>query len=354
MKVLITGICGFAGSALARALRERFPDWTISGFDNLSRPGSELNRPALQHLGLSVIHGDMRAVSDLKMLPEADWIIDAAANPSVLAGTDGKSSSRQLLENNLFATVNLLEHCRERRCGLVLLSSSRVYSIEALSQLEVQIENRAFQLLQNQLPRGVGVEGVDESFSTTPPLSLYGSSKLASENLALEYHYAFDVPIWIDRCGVFAGAGQFGRPDQGIFSFWINSYLRKRPLRYIGFGGDGFQVRDCLHPRDLAMLLAKQMQHTDALQPRLVNVSGGRENCISLAQLSDWCAARFGPHQVVSEREPRRFDVPWLVLDSRLAAARWNWTVESSLESILEEIAVHAESHPEWLEISGG
>lgn len=49
MELLITGICGFTGSTLARTLREHFPDWTISGIDNLSRPGSELNRGELEH-----------------------------------------------------------------------------------------------------------------------------------------------------------------------------------------------------------------------------------------------------------------------------------------------------------------
>ncbi len=34
-----------------------------------------------------------------------------------------------------------------------------------------------------------------------------------------------------------AGAGQFGRADQGIFAYWINAWLRRRPLKYIGFGG---------------------------------------------------------------------------------------------------------------------
>ena len=56
----------------------------------------------------------------------------------------------------------------------------------------------------------------------------------------------------MNRCGVLAGAGQFGRADQGIFAYWVNSWLRGRPLRYLGFGGQGHQVRDCLHPADLA------------------------------------------------------------------------------------------------------
>src|SRR6266496_4170368 len=259
MKLLITGICGFVGSTLARTFRERFHDWKISGIDNLGRPGSELNRSNLQTIDVLVIHGDLRSSSDLELLPDVDWIIDAAANPSVLAGSDGKTASRQVIENNLYGTVNLLEHCRHRRCGFILLSTSRVYSIEPLCCLPLHVHDRAFQLEDKNIPAGVSREGVDESFPTTPPLSLYGTTKLTSENLALEYQYAFDAPVWINRCGVLAGAGQFGRVDQGIFSFWIHSYRQKRPLRYVGFGGQGFQVRDCLHPRDLVGLLVQQM-----------------------------------------------------------------------------------------------
>lgn len=354
VKICVTGICGFVGSTLARTLRDRFPDWTINGIDNLSRPGSELNRSGLQTLGIGVMHGDLRNASDLESLPDIDWMIDAAANPSVLAGVGGKSSSRQVIENNLFGTVNLLEHCQKRRCGFILLSTSRVYSIEALSSLPLSVRNRAFELAGEGLPMGVSPDGVDESFPTTAPLSLYGSTKLASENLALEYHYAFDVPVWINRCGVLAGAGQFGRADQGIFSFWINSYLQKRRLCYTGFGGKGYQVRDCLHPRDLVGLIAQQMQTPNGSQQHCVNVGAGPGNSMSLAQLSEWCSTRFGhKHEIASECVSHRFDVPWLILDSQCAAKQWNWRVETPISSILEEIAAHAEAHPDWLRLSG-
>src|SRR4051812_49105885 len=43
VKILITGICGFVGSRLARALQERLTDVEITGIDNLLRPGSETN-----------------------------------------------------------------------------------------------------------------------------------------------------------------------------------------------------------------------------------------------------------------------------------------------------------------------
>ena len=353
MKLLITGICGFVGSTLARTFREKCPGWKISGIDNFSRPGSELNRHSLQSLDVVILHGDVRSPADLELLPDVDWIIDAAANPSVLAGSDGKSGSRQVIENNLYGTVNLLELCRQRQSGFILLSTSRVYSIEALCRLPLHVRDRAFRLEDTPMIPGVSDEGVAESFSTSPPLSLYGSTKLASENLALEYHHAFDLEVWINRCGVLAGAGQFGRADQGIFSFWIHSYRQKRPLRYVGFGGEGFQVRDCLHPRDLVGLIVRQMQTSHGRQPRCMNIGGGKVNSMSLAQLSDWCGARFGSHPIGTHSESRPVDVPWLILDSRSAGQEWSWKIETPLNSILEEIAAHADEHPEWLKVSG-
>jgi CDP-paratose 2-epimerase len=198
---------------------------------------------------------------------------------------------------------------------------------------------------------GISAEGLTEEFSTQPPLSLYGSAKLASEVVALEYGSAFDFPVHINRCGVMAGAGQFGKADQGIFSFWLHSWRARRPLKYIGFGGNGFQVRDCLHPRDLCALLVKQMRAPEK-SGCVLNVSGGAQSGISLANLSKWCERRFGPHSVDADPANRQFDIPWLVLDSARARHEWNWRPEVCLEAILEEIAKHAEENPGWLELS--
>jgi CDP-paratose 2-epimerase len=353
MKLLISGICGFVGSTLARALRENLADFEIAGFDNFARPGSESNRLSLKAAGIPVQHLDARNAADIASLPDADWIIDAAALPSVLAGVDGRSTSRQLVEHNLGSTINLLEYCKARHAGFLLLSTSRVYSIPPLVALPVSVREKAFVLDSSApLPPGLSPRGIAENFSTQPPVSLYGSTKIASELLALEYGSTFGFPVWIDRCGVLAGAGQFGHPEQGIFSFWIHSWLHRAPLKYLGFGATGAQVRDCLHPRDLVPLFRQQFAAGNANAPRIVNLAGGLENSLSLAQLSDWCATRLGPHSVTADPTPRPFDLPWVVLDSTLAERTWQWRPRTPLASILEEIAQHAEQHPHWLELS--
>lgn len=354
MRLLITGICGFAGSAVAEALLARRPGIEIAGIDNLMRPGSETNRRRLRELGITVVHGDIRAASDFEPLPSAEWVLDAAANPSVLAGLGAAFTSRQLFEHNLASLVNVLEYCKARHAGLILLSSSRVYSIEALASLPLKDCGAAFQLDgQAKLPPGVSHRGIAVDFSTRPPVSLYGSMKLAAEAVALDYGAAFDFPVWIDRCGVLAGAGQFGTPDQGIFSYWINAHLRKRPLRYIGFGGTGKQVRDVFHPRDLAALLDAQMHCGRAGGDRVYTVGGGPANSVSLAQLTAWCDAAFGPHSPAPDPRERRYDAPWVVMDSAAAERDFDWRVETPLEIILDDIAEHARRHPDWLERSG-
>ncbi len=355
MKILITGICGFVGFRIASFWKQHIPELEIIGLDNLMRPGSELNRGRLQTLGIPFVHGDIRQSSDFETLSAVDWVLDCAANPSVMAGVDGKSSSRQLMQHNLAGTIELLEYCRRVKAGFILLSTSRVYSVEALSGLPMCERGMRFELENSRVSTGgVSAEGIDETFSSEPPLSLYGTSKRSAELLALEYGSAFDFPVWINRCGVMAGPGQFGKADQGIVSYWIHAHRAQKPLKYIGFGGNGFQVRDFFDPKDLVPLLVHQTRDSSSDKPRIVNVGGGASISASLAELTDWCDVRFGKHAVASTSEIRPFDIPWVLMDSRRCHSVWGWQPETDKEAILESIAQHAEQNPRWLDLVNG
>lgn len=353
MRILITGVCGFVGSALAECLLERVEGIHIAGMDNLMRPGSETNRARMERLGVEFVHGDLRSASDIAGLPACDWVIDAAANPSVLAGLSGAGSSRQLFEHNLAALGNVLEYCREHRAGLLLLSSSRVYSIAALCSIPLCVRDQAFAIdPAAALPPGLSAGGIGVGFSTAAPVSLYGATKLASELMALEYGAAFDFPVWVTRCGVLAGAGQFGTPAQGIYAYWVNAHLRRRPLRYIGFDGTGHQARDAFHPQDLAALLVAQMRTARAAGQRVYTAGGGVANTMSLAQLNAWCDERFGCHTPAVDPAARPYDIPWVAMNNTDAVRDFKWQLETKLPAILEEIAQHANAHPDWLEVS--
>ena len=356
MKILITGAAGFVGATLARCFVEHYEaaHCQIIGLDNFTRPGSETNRLPLKQLGVDLRHGDIRCPSDLELLPPVDWVIDASALPSVLAGSEQPGASRQLMEINLAGTINLLEYCRHQNAGFALISTNRVYSISTLNTIPLRKTATRFELDPTQpFPEGLSNAGISEAFSTAPPISLYGASKLSAETVAREYGLAFNFPVWINRCGILAGEGQFGRADQGIMTFWLNAWLKKRPLKYIGYGSSGLQVRDCLHPFDLGKLLTLQMACETNAKTNVFNVGGGTGYIFSLRELSDWCAERWGTHAVDPEPTGRTNDAPWLAMDSGRAREQWDWTPRISLDAILKEIAEHAEMHPEWLTLSG-
>ncbi len=117
---------------------------------------------------------------------------------------------------------------------------------------------------------------MDETFSTAAPISLYGATKLASEALALEYGETFGFPVWINRCGVLAGAGQFGRPDQGILAYWINAYLRRQPLKYIGFGGRAIRCATPCTRATSCRTVVRQMENGAPGAAGSVNLGGRR------------------------------------------------------------------------------
>src|SRR6185437_11130588 len=220
---------------------------------------------------------------------------------------------------------------------LILLSSSRVYSVKDLAGLPMHEQANAFVLYAGgSLPEGVGISGITERFATNPPVSLYGATKLASEIMALEYGLTFGFPVWINRCGVLAGAGQFGTAEQGIFSYWLHAHSQRRRLGFFGFGGRGLQVRDALHPHDLATIVILQLTGAGSVQPgQILHIAGGSPNSMSLAQLTAWCDPRFGAHPAVSNSATRPFDVPWVVLDSSRARQIFNWKPEITLPTIL-------------------
>lgn len=238
MKILVTGGCGFVGAAICRRFLQARTGLAVTVLDSLRRRGSETNVADLEARGVRVVHGDVRLAADLEALGPFDWVIDAAAEPSVLAGTaaGGHTGRRQLVDHNLTGTVNLLEAAAAWQAGVVLLSTSRVYSIPALCELPlVERAGRgggpAFRLDDTRpLPAGLSAAGIAAGFSTAAPVSLYGATKLAGETLALEYAHAAGTPLVIDRCGVLAGAGQFGRADQGIFSWWIHRWADRKSV----------------------------------------------------------------------------------------------------------------------------
>jgi CDP-paratose 2-epimerase len=116
-----------------------------------------------------------------------------------------------------------------------------------------------------------------------------------------------------------------------------------------------------MHPRDLAAVTLRQIDHRGNDKPRIVNFAGGVENSMSLKELSSWCTGKSGPASpdndpaLLSHADSiRPFDIPWAILDSSLAEKTWCWKPEATLEMILREIQEHAIENPCWLDLVAG
>ena len=336
MRIVITGGAGFVGSSLALAYRDDGHEvWT---FDNLKRRGSELNLERFKKRGIHFVHGDVRDPSDLAALPATfDVLVDASAEPSVLAGLDGSPS--YLLDTNLGGTLNCLELARQRTKTVIFLSTSRVYSIAPLRELGLEEGPTRLALTTNQQSPGVSLAGISERFPTHLPRSLYGASKLASELIAQEYAATYGLKMVIDRCGVIAGAGQFGKVDQGVFTLWVANHVFNKPLKYTGFGGQGKQVRDLLHPSDLKRALDLQLSAIDKISGDTFNLGGGNSCSTSLHELTTLCQKVSGRSvPIASEPTSASVDIPFYVSDTAKAEKVFGFRPQKTAADIVADI----------------
>ncbi len=337
MRILITGGAGFVGSQLALAFRET-DRAQVTVLDNLHRRGSELNLMPFREKGIKFFHGDIRNAGDIEGLEgNFDLTIEASAEPSVAAGQQGSPS--YVVGTNLFGTLNCLEFAR-RRAGLFLfLSTSRVYSIASLREIRLDERETRFEIAPRQDLPGVSARGISENFPTARARSFYGTTKLASEMLIQEYVETYSLKALINRCGVVVGPGQFGKVDQGVFTFWVAHHYFGIRLRYTGFGGKGKQVRDLLHPADLVSLLRRQLECTGEWDGQSYNVGGGRPVSVSLQEMTAMCREIVGREvEVGGISETASYDVPLYLTDAAKVSSRFQWAPQKGVSEIIREI----------------
>lgn len=337
--ILITGGAGFVGSNLAIKLKNAYPEVVVLAFDNLKRRGSELNLPRLKAAGIEFIHGDIRNKSDLADIgKKIDLLVECSAEPSVLAGIDG--SPEYLIDTNLMGTVNCLELARRDRSAVVFLSTSRVYPIVQIEELRHWETETRFEWEDQQEVEGASARGIAENFPLGKYRSLYGATKLCSEMIFQEYLAAYGLKGVINRCGVITGPWQMGKIDQGVIVLWMARHIwGDKPLSYIGYGGTGKQVRDFMHVDDLFEALRLQLENIDQYTGEIFNLGGGRENSVSLCELTAWCEKLTGNKiEIKSETANRPNDVRIYLTDSTKFQKVSGWSCKKDTETTLREI----------------
>jgi CDP-paratose 2-epimerase len=347
-RLLITGGSGFVGANLGVSLAARHPDWELIALDNLYRRGSELNLPRLEAAGVRFVRGDVRDADGLLSLEPIDALIECSAEPTALIEPDADTSYP--VHTNLLGAYNCLELARRDGAQFVFLSTSRVYPFGALRRVAHREGPTRLELEDEQELDGVSRAGISEVFPLDGPRTLYGATKLAAEHLIEEYRARFEMRTVVNRCGVIAGPWQMGRVDQGVFAFWMFHHLFRLPLRYIGFGGGGKQVRDLLHVEDLADLVDAQLTEPDRWAGVVANVGGGPERSLSLAETTEICREMTGNDvEIARDPEDRYGDVPIYLSDCTRLHSHTDWRPSRSVEETLSDIHAWARDNAELL-----
>ena len=241
---IITGVAGFIGSSLAeKLLKDNFKVVGIDSFTNYySLHIKEKNiENCLKNTNFSLIRQDLDS-SDLSTIFEnAEYIFHLSAQPGVRASW-GKEFA-MYVKNNISVTQKILESLKNNTTlkKFIFASSSSVYG----NQSNI----------------------MNEDMSLTKPVSPYGVTKLAAENLVNLYFKNYEIPTISLRYFTVYGPRQ--RPDMA-FSRFFRSIIKDKKLTIFG---NGEQTRDFTYVDDV--IEATINASTSDSVGEVLNVGGG-------------------------------------------------------------------------------
>jgi len=244
MKALVTGVAGFIGSTLAeRLVRDGADVIGIDCFtDYYPRDVKERNLAALRSKrGFRFVEARIQDVNLAELLSDRTHVFHLAAQAGVRKSW-GKDFAIYTV-NNIEATQTLLEAA----CGMAALERF-VYS----SSSSVYGDLVAMPMREDAVPQ---------------PVSPYGVSKLAAEQLCYLYFANYGVPTVSLRYFTVYGPRQ--RPDMGFHKF-LRATILGQPITVFG---DGDQTRDFTFVSDAVS--ANVAAATRGIPGRVYNIGGG-------------------------------------------------------------------------------
>jgi UDP-glucose 4-epimerase len=275
MKALVTGGAGFIGSHLSeRLLSQGAKVRAVDAFtDFYPRPLKERNLENLRgQSGYEFVEGDLRDLDLPALLDGITHVFHLAAQAGVRRSWGAEFQVYTGL--NVDATQRLLEACVGRPIErLVYASSSSVYG-----------DDVAIPMVETAVPQ---------------PVSPYGVTKLAAEQLCYLYYFNYKVPAVSLRYFTVYGPRQ--RPDMG-FNRFFSAILAGKPL--VQFG-DGLQTRDFTFVADAARATADAAVR--GVPGRVYNIGGGAR--VSLREVFELIARVSGRKVTIEQQGPQKGDM---------------------------------------------
>ena len=286
MKALVTGAAGFIGSTLAEKLIAEGSD--VVGIDCFTdyypRAVKERNLAALTaETRFRLVEAAIRDADLPALLADRTHVFHLAAQAGVRTSW-GKDFAIYTV-NNIEATQILLEAARTAPLleRFVYASSSSVYG-----------DNRPMPMREDTLPQ---------------PVSPYGVSKLAAEQLCYLYYANHQVPTVSLRYFTVYGPRQ--RPDMGFHKF-LRAAIQGQPITIYG---DGEQTRDFTYVSDA--VAATKAAGVRGIPGRVYNIGGG--SCVSVNDVVEMIGRVSGRRPLVAREADQKGDMRHTFADTWLA-----------------------------------
>lgn len=240
MKILVTGGCGFIGSALIRHLAEK-EGYQIVNIDKLTYASNQDSLLGINKKGFyqfaKVDICDSKSIRNIFLEHDPDAVMHLAAESHVDRSIDNPQT---FVQTNIVGTFCMLEEAR-RHWKSLSEKRKKKFRFHHISTDEVYGD----------------IGGLSTLFTEqTPysPSSPYSASKASSDHLVRSWGRTYGLPIIITNCS--NNYGPFHFPEKLIPRVILNA-IHGKPLPIYG---DGLQIRDWLYVEDHAKALVKVIE----------------------------------------------------------------------------------------------